>query len=160
MAAKFSQEVLPQFLNSAEKKLKAVGGEYFTGGEVSLRITTRSVENQRRGLCFLPPKLSLELIDRPPPPHPEKIGFFSRVDYESRQQVQYHPQLSYGDIAMFSVLDMLSNAQLMSNSGFDSVYSDILKTLSNCSSLTKMHGMVKNMPKIASYLQSRENYDW
>jgi len=95
----FKDQLFPTWLNNAERRLKSVGGEYFTGNE-----------------------------------------------------------LSYGDLAIFNVLDLLSNAKLMEGNGFGMIHDELIKTMSTCTSLTKLHKRVKNHPRISAYIKNRPSY--
>lgn len=67
-------------------------------------------------------------------------------------------KLSYGDIAMFAVIDLLLNPEIMTGFGFGSVLDEIKKLIKDHPLTYGVYKMVKSQPKIAEYVTKRPKY--
>lgn len=70
-------------------------------------------------------------------------------------------QLSYGDLAMYFIIDAMLNEAEMASAGVSAAdiaeYAELIKAQPI---LVGVHSMVKENPKVAEYLKKRPNYDF
>ena len=60
---------------------------------------------------------------------------------------------------MFFALDMIADSRVVSAAGLGDSHAHLVKTMSGCSSLTALHRMVGNNPRIAAYMRGRPTRD-
>ncbi|TRY72349.1 hypothetical protein TCAL_08165 [Tigriopus californicus] len=67
-------------------------------------------------------------------------------------------KLSYGDIAIFNLIDLFLTKEVMTGFGFGHVLEAINKLIKNHPLTYGVYNTVKNQPKIAEYLTKRPSY--
>ena len=65
--------------------------------------------------------------------------------------------MTIADVAVVMALDFFASAKIMTD-GFSDIHEDMLKSMSACTALTKLHRRVKAYPGIAAYLKRRPDY--
>lgn len=176
LAAEFVDKALPAFLMTSEALLEKRGGKAFTGKEVG-RTTWKSRHDQpilSDGGLQLPSAAAASLWNQNkfsnnpaaarrwrPYSHARECsssGLLPRGQKHETTSDSYL-QLSYGDIAVFMCLDLLTNGNEMEGAGFSADrVAQVRGKIEACPKLRALADVVGKHPKISAYLEVRPDY--